>query len=160
MGLFGSGPLRRQIQIMADELEDIRREMEKVRSSNSDLKKQVADRESATRDAKDSKKKVDKKLEKVSAARRAADQKLGDQTARMKELEGEVKQYRKDLYEAREKLDRNHGSSSRAPAESEPPADAAPEQEDEQKPPREPTPIQFFHCPEPRWSLKGLLHIR
>ena len=65
MGLFGSGHLRRQIAAMGEELTSLQKEIATVRAENSDIKKQLSDRESTTRDVRDAKKKTDQKLEKA-----------------------------------------------------------------------------------------------
>jgi archaellum component FlaC len=91
MGLFGSGHLRRQIQAMTDELDAIKTDLGSARAENGELKKQLSDRDSVTREARDHKKRVDKKLEKVTNARRSAEKRLQDQSARLEAAESDAK---------------------------------------------------------------------
>ena len=112
MGLFGSGQLRRQIQSLADEMETIRRELVATKGDNTTLKKQITNREEALKVTKESKKKLEKKLEKSNSARVAADKKANEHVSRLSELEGEVQAYRKQLIKARDEVDRLQGQAA------------------------------------------------
>ena len=92
-GLFGSGQLRRQIQSLADEMETIRRELVATKGDNTALTKQINEREEALKVSKESKKKLEKKLEKSNSARIAADKKANEHVSRLSELESEVQTY-------------------------------------------------------------------
>ena len=114
MGLFGSGVLRKQIDELAVQLESMRRELETIKSERSDLKKELSAQEALVRSAKESRKKVEKKLERVTAARTSADQKAASHQDQIGYLEKELATYRQELKTVRSDLEKTRAELVKA----------------------------------------------
>lgn len=97
MGLFGGGALRRQIAALTEQLETARAELAEARAAQAEAEKVAAEKDEAAKQARQDKRKADKKLDQIKDARRSSDNKAVSLQEKVDHLESELSDFRRAM---------------------------------------------------------------
>ncbi len=105
MGLFGGGALRRKLIELSEVLDETRGKLDASQAQVKAMEAKVAAAAKEAKEARDAKRKVDKKLEKITNARHAAEQKATGSASRASSMEEDLAEYRRAMLSAKEEAE-------------------------------------------------------